>query len=69
MWSVLQLIVIYADDTVIYVSDKDVKNTNSKVTKEMDAFAKWLDKNALVINLKKGKTESLLFGTSQRTAK
>ena len=62
-------IVIYADDTVIYVADKDVKNINSKLTKEMDAIAKWFDKNALIINLKKGKTESLLFGTSQRIAK
>ena len=26
-------------------------------------------KNALIINLKKGKTESLLFGTPQRIAK
>ena len=35
----------------------------------MDAIAKWLDQNALIINLKKGKTESLLFGTSERIAK
>ena len=62
-------IVIYADDTVVYVADKDVKNINSKLTKEMDAIAKWFDKNALIINLRKGKTESLLFGTSQRIAK
>eukprot|EP00794_Sanderia_malayensis_P010621 gene10621-11746_t len=41
----------------------------SKLTKDMDAIAKWLDQNALIINLKKGKTESLLFGTSQRIAK
>ena len=62
-------IVIYADDTVIYVADKDVKNINSKLTEEMDAIAKWFDTNALIINLKKEKTESLLFGTSQRIAK
>ena len=61
--------VIYGDDTVIYVGDKGVKNINSKLTEEMDAIAKWFDKNALIINLKKGKTESLLFGTSQRIAK
>ena len=34
----------------------------------MDAIAELLD-NALIINLKEGKTESLLFGTSQRIAK
>ena len=62
-------ILIYADDTMIYVANKDVKKINSKLTKEMDAIAKWFDKNALIINLEKGKTESLLFGTSQRIAK
>ena len=47
----------------------DVAVVNSKLTKDMDAIAKWVDENALIINLKKGKTESLLFGTSQRIAK
>ena len=35
----------------------------------MESIADWFDENGLVINLKKGKTESLLFGTSQRIAK
>ena len=35
----------------------------------MDFLADWLKNNELVLNLKKGKTESLLFGTSQRIAK
>ena len=62
-------IVIYADDTVVYVAGEDVKNINSKLTNVMDAIAEWFDKNALIINFEKGKTESLLFGTSQRIAK
>ncbi len=62
-------IVKYADDTVIYVADKDASVTNSKLTKDMDAIAKLLEQNALIINLKKGKTKSLLFGTSQRITK
>ena len=37
--------------------------------KEVDCLADWLKGNELVVNLKKGKTESLLFGTSQRIAK
>ena len=52
-----------------YVADKDVAVINSKLTKEMGAIAKWVDQNALIINLKKGTTESLLFGTSQSIAK
>ena len=35
----------------------------------MYSTANWFDENGLVINLKKGKTESLLFGTSQRIVK
>ena len=40
-------VVIYGDDTVVYVADKVVKNTSSKLTKEMDTIAEWLD-NALI---------------------
>ena len=62
-------IVIYANGTVIYVTGKDVTITNIKLNKEMDDIAKWLDQNALIIKLKKGKTESLHFGTPQRITK
>ena len=62
-------IIKYADDTVIYVADKDIKVIKTKLSNDMNAIADWLDQNALIINLNKGKTESLLFGTSQRIAK
>ena len=32
----------------------------------MDVIKDWLDKNRLIIILKKGKTESMLFGTAKR---
>ena len=35
----------------------------------MNNTTNWLDKNKLIINLKKGKTESMLFGTGQRLGK
>jgi hypothetical protein len=35
----------------------------------MDSLADWLRENELIINLKRGKTESLVFGTAQRIAK
>ena len=38
------------------------------MSKDMDCLADWLKCNKLVLNLTKGKTESLLFGTSQRIA-
>ena len=62
-------VVKYADDTVIYVADKDMNVIKTKLSNDMDSIADWFDENGLIINLKKGKTESLLFGTSQRIAK
>ena len=49
--------------TVIYVADKDIKVIKSKLSKDMNAIADWLDQVALIVNLNKGKTESLLFTT------
>ena len=36
------------------------------LTQDMNNIANWLDKNKLIINLKKCKTESTLFSTGQR---
>ena len=62
-------IIKYADDAVIYVADKDIKVVKSKLSTDLNAIADWLDQSALIVNLNKGKTESLLFGASQRIAK
>ena len=62
-------IVKYADDTVIYVAVRDMTVIKTKLSKDMDSIADWFDENGYVVNLKKGKTESLLFGTSQRITK
>ena len=61
-------IIKYADDTVLYVDDKEVNTIQAKLNKDIDAVADWLDENELIINLKKGKTESLLFGTAKKLA-
>ena len=57
---------MYADDTVIYTSHSNIGVIEQTFTPEMNNVSKWLDKNRLIINLKKGKTESLLFGTAKR---
>ena len=57
---------IYADDTVISFSHKNVNVIEETLTAEMTSIGKWLDNNRLIINLKKGKTESMLFGTAKR---
>ena len=62
-------IIKYADDKVIYVADEDLDTIQTELNKVIDNVADWLDENELIINLKKGKTESLLFGTAKRLAK
>ena len=62
-------IIKYADDTVIYVDDRDIEVIKSMLSQDMNAIGSLLDQNALIINLNKGITESLLFGTSQRLAR
>ena len=62
-------ILMYADDTVLYVAGKEIDSIENKLSKEMDNLSEWLRCNELILNLKKGKTESILFGTAQRIAK
>ena len=53
----------YADDTVIYVPGKDLFIIETRLTSDMQAIAEWCIKNELILNLKKGKTEVMVFGT------
>ncbi|CAB3980663.1 Hypothetical predicted protein [Paramuricea clavata] len=62
-------IVMYADDTILYVVGKDIQSIQANLSKDMDSLADWLRENELIINLKRGKTDSLLFGTAQRITK
>ena len=60
--------VIYADDTVIYVPGKDIFIIESRLSDDMNRIANWCTQNELILNLKRGKTEAMLFGTSKRLA-
>ena len=62
-------IIKYADDTVLYVSSNCFEIIENNLSVDLELLAKWLDENDLVANLKKGKTESSLFGTPQRLSK
>ena len=44
---------------MIYVTDKDLKVIKTKLSKDMDSIADWFDKNGLIINLEKSKTEGI----------
>ena len=56
-------VVQYADDTVLYVSDKCKLQLEKKLSEDVKLASTWFDKNELMLNLKKGKTEVLTFGT------
>ena len=58
--------IMYADDTVLHYSHKDLKEIEKVLSQDLCKVSKWLQKNELVLNLKKGKTEVMLFGTKKR---
>ena len=62
-------IILYADDAVIYCVHKTCDIIESQLNTDIDQVAHWLAKNNLVANLKRTKTECVLFGTSQRPSK
>ena len=57
---------MYANDTTIYTSESDISVIEQTLASEMSNISRWLDKNRFIINLRKGKTESLLSGTAKR---
>ena len=59
-------IVTYADDSVIYTSSKDVDIIQQRLSEDMNNLCDWFKDNELIINIKKEKTETTLFGTSKR---
>ena len=56
----------YADDTVIYFPGQEIGIIERALTQDLKALAQYFDENELMINLKKGKTEAMLFGTGKR---
>ena len=62
-------IIKYADDAVIFSADKDYDKVERALCSDMNRLSEWFTENKLLLNLKPGKTELLLFGTNQRLAK
>ena len=56
----------YADDTVIFTSSKVLDAIQHNLSEDINSLASWFRDNELIINLKKGKTEVMLFGTPKR---
>ena len=61
--------IMYADDTVVYYADDDIHSIEKCLTAEFENISQYLEKCELVINLKKGKTESMLLGTAKKLSK
>ena len=57
---------MYSDDTVLYVSHKSKEKIGNDLNQDMQNLLSYFRKNELVINLKKGKTETILFGRAKR---
>ena len=56
-------LLLYADDSSILVSGKDVGQIQATLSKELESIREWLIDNKLSLHL--GKTESILFGTNK----
>ena len=59
-------IIQYADDTVLYFAGKELKSIGKALSADMSTLASWFSENELILNLKKGKTEAMLFGMGKR---
>ena len=60
---------MYADDTIIFYSNKDLKKIEEQLSRDFHSFATSLACNELTIDTKIGKTETMLFGRAKRLAK
>ena len=58
-------VIMYADDTVIYVEDKDANKIEQCLNEDQRNISDYYRKSKLIINLNKGKTELMLFGSAQ----
>ena len=59
---------MYAD-TVLDVASEKLSDIEAMLAEDINVLADWLEGNQLVINLKKDKTESMVFGTAKRLSK
>ena len=59
-------VTMYADDTLLYVSHESKEKIENDLNQDMQNLLSYFRKNELVINFKKGKTYTILFGTTKR---
>ena len=59
-------IITYADDTVVFTAAKDLESIQRHLSEDCHNLSCWFRDNELVLNLKKGKIECMIFGTAKR---
>ena len=63
------IIIKYTENTVTYVSRNDSELIQKQLNADVLEVHNWLTDNDLPLNFKKGKTESMIIGTSIRVKK
>ena len=59
-------VITYADNTLIFTSSSDFNVIENHINGDVRSLAAWFRNNELVMNLEKGKSEAMPFGTSKR---
>ena len=54
---------------ILFFPAKYLRTIEEKLSQDIDRIATWFEDNDLIINLKKGKSEAMLFGTSQKLSR
>ena len=57
-------LLLYADDSALLTSGKDVSEIEGVLSRELESLSEWLEENRLSLHL--GKTQSILFGSKKR---
>ena len=60
-------LLLYADDSALLVSGKDINEIEQSLSTELNSVSQWLCDNKLSLHL--GKTESIIFGSSRNLKK
>ena len=56
-------LMMYADDTVLYYSSNNINDMENVMNTEAGKVSLWIKENCLLLNLKKGKTEFIVYGS------
>ena len=55
-------------DNLLYVAGNNIGKIESQLSNDLNLLAEWFKENKIILNLRKGKTEAMIFGTTKRLA-